>query len=139
MSDHYCGVAGQLDAPPSLRSSLLCSMAGSPTLIHRRATVCPQHDAVRAVVYLCDVPTAGPVNVVTNHCQQIEFAAALAAALWRPCLAPVPAFALRLLLGHDMAQSLLLASHRVAPKVLAGSGFRSRDVGIRDTLASLYR
>ena len=84
-------------------------------------------------------PTSGPVNVVTDHCSQIEFAAALAAALCRPCLVPAPAFALRLLLGHAMAQSLLLASHRVTPNVLVDNEFRFRDVNLRITLASLYR
>lgn len=96
-------------------------------------------DAVAAVVHLIDAPAvSGPVNIVANHCMQIEFASALAAALWRPCLAPAPSFALRLLLGKDMAQALLLSSHRVLPKRLAENGFVLADTDLAATLKRLY-
>ena len=82
---------------------------------------------------------------------QREFASALASALWKPgflpapafagsfaafpfhclpltfhCLSTVfhlPAFAVRTLLGGEMAQALVLASHRVGGAALAADGF----------------
>jgi uncharacterized protein (TIGR01777 family) len=60
----------------------------------------------------------GPVNVVAPHeVNSAEFARTLGGVLSRPAIIPMPAFAARLALG-EMAQSLLLASQRVRPKVL---------------------
>lgn len=69
---------------------------------------------------------SGPVNAVapvpvTNR----ELTGALGKALSRPTLLPVPAFALRLALG-EMADALLLASTRVAPRRLEETGYRFR-------------
>lgn len=66
----------------------------------------------------------GPVNAVaprpvTNR----EFAEALGKALSRPTPLPVPAFALRLAVGGEMADALLLSSARVVPKRLIDSGY----------------
>jgi NAD dependent epimerase/dehydratase family enzyme len=47
----------------------------------------------------------------------------LGAVLHRPTLAHAPAFALRLLLGEEMANSTVLASQRVVPRVLQDAGF----------------
>ena len=58
---------------------------------------------------------AGPLNVVSPQpVTNAQFTRSLAAALHRPALFPVPAFALRLLLG-EMADALLLSSQRVQP------------------------
>lgn len=82
----------------------------------------------------------GPVNLtapgaVTNR----EFAAALGRVLRRPSLLPAPAFALRLLLGRDMADELLLTGARVVPARLIAAGFRFEypdlDPALRDILA----
>jgi len=60
----------------------------------------------------------GPLNVVSPQpITNAEFTKTLAAALHRPALFPVPAFALRLLLG-EMADALLLSSQRVLPAQL---------------------
>lgn len=56
---------------------------------------------------------------VTNR----EFTAALGRALHRPAVLPVPAVALRLLLGR-MADAALLAGQRAEPRRLEGWGFR---------------
>jgi hypothetical protein len=69
---------------------------------------------------------AGPVNAVapapvTNR----EFTRALGRVLRRPTLLPLPAFAVRLLLG-EMGQALLLDSARVLPRRLEHAGFRFR-------------
>lgn len=68
----------------------------------------------------------GPVNAVapvpvTNR----ELTEALGRVLSRPTLLPVPAFALRLAMG-EMADALLLASTRVAPRRLEETGYRFR-------------
>ncbi|MBP2678211.1 MAG: uncharacterized protein H6Q82_1276 [Deltaproteobacteria bacterium] len=68
---------------------------------------------------------SGPVNAVaprpvTNR----EFTEALGKALSRPTPLPVPAFALRLAVGREMADGLLLASARALPRRLGETGYR---------------
>jgi uncharacterized protein (TIGR01777 family) len=81
-------------------------------------------DVVRAIEHvLSHDQIAGPVNLVapapvTNR----EFTNTLGKVLSRPTIMPMPAFVARLLFG-EMADSLLLASTRVAPTVLVESGF----------------
>ena len=76
----------------------------------------------------------GPVNAVAPHpVTNREFTRALGRALRRPALLPVPAFALRVILGQ-MANELLLASTRVVPRRLLDSGFRFRDPGLESAL-----
>ena len=55
-----------------------------------------------------------------------EFTEALGKALSRPTPLPVPAFALRLAVGREMADALLLASARVVPRRLEETGYRFR-------------
>lgn len=80
-------------------------------------------DLVRLVVDCLE--NAGPRGVVNavapNPVTNSEFTTALAAQLGRPTFLPVPAFALRCLLG-EMAV-VALASQRVAPAVLTSQGF----------------
>jgi uncharacterized protein (TIGR01777 family) len=69
----------------------------------------------------------GPFNLVapelvTNR----DFTKTLGDVLGRPTLAPVPAFALRLALGDEMATSTLLASQRAKPEKLLGTGYTFR-------------
>ena len=76
----------------------------------------------------------GPVNVtapgpVTNA----EFTRQLGRILGRPALLPVPAAALRLLLG-EMADELLLASLRVRPERLLRSGYVFRQPTLAEAL-----
>ncbi len=66
----------------------------------------------------------GPVNMVApTPVTNSEFTRTLARVLRRPALAPMPAFAARLAFG-EMADALLLASARVVPNRLQGSGYR---------------
>lgn len=66
----------------------------------------------------------GPVNMVApNPVTNKEFTRVLAKVLVRPALAPVPALALKLLLG-EMADALLLSSTRVDPRQLKNSGYQ---------------
>jgi NAD dependent epimerase/dehydratase family enzyme len=57
---------------------------------------------------------------------QLEFARTLARVMRRPALIPTPAFALRIVLGREMADELLLASQRVVPRRLLASGYTFR-------------
>ena len=66
----------------------------------------------------------GPVNLVTpSPVRNSEFTETLAKVLSRPAVFGVPAFALRIILGK-MAKELLLASQRVEPAKLIGSGYQ---------------
>jgi uncharacterized protein (TIGR01777 family) len=81
----------------------------------------------------------GPVNVaapgpVTNA----EMTAALGRALHRPTLLPVPPVALRLALGRDRTDSLLLVSQRVMPEALTEAGYAFVNPGIDDALAAAF-
>ncbi len=84
-------------------------------------------DAVGAVHHaLMTDSLSGPVNVVAPApVRNREFAATLGRALGRPAVLPVPPFALRLLFA-EMADSALLASQRVLPERLTGSGYTFR-------------
>lgn len=83
-----------------------------------------RHDEVAALRHLLDTDTlSGPVNVtapepVTNR----EVTAAMGRALHRPTLFPVPAPALRAVLGELASDTL--GSQRVLPARLLESGFR---------------
>jgi len=82
----------------------------------------------------------GPVNAVaprpvTNR----EFTEALGKALSRPTPLPVPAFALRLAVGREMADALLLASARVVPRRLEETGYPFRFPELPSALRHLLR
>ena len=80
----------------------------------------------------------GPVNAVTPHpVTNREFTRALGNALSRPTPLPVPAFALRLAVGREMADSLLLASARVLPRRLETTGYRFRFPELGEALRHL--
>jgi uncharacterized protein (TIGR01777 family) len=88
-------------------------------------------DLVALIEFAIRTPAlSGAVNAVAPHpVTNAEFTRALAAALHRPALFPVPAVALKLLLG-EMSQ-VILASQRVVPEAALRAGFRFRysDVG----------
>ncbi|HLV93796.1 MAG TPA: TIGR01777 family oxidoreductase [Candidatus Acidoferrales bacterium] len=76
---------------------------------------------------LADEAFSGPVNVVApNPLRNVDFTRALARALHRPAILPAPAFALRLALGREMADELLLSSQRVQPQKLIAAGYAFR-------------
>jgi uncharacterized protein (TIGR01777 family) len=78
--------------------------------------------AVRHV--LANDALAGAVNAVSPQpVTQRDFARALGRALHRPARLAAPGFALRLLLGRERADALLLASQRAVPERLLETGF----------------
>ncbi len=72
-------------------------------------------------------PISGPLNVVSPQpVTNAEFTKELARALHRPANLPAPAFALRLALGHEMADALLTSSQRVLPRKLMALNYEFR-------------
>ncbi|HUF96895.1 MAG TPA: TIGR01777 family oxidoreductase [Ilumatobacter sp.] len=95
-------------------------------------------DEVRAIEFLLTNEVAGPVNLTApNPVTNRDFAAALAKALRRPAAVPVPSFGPKLLLGSDLAESLLFFSQRVAPCVLERAGFSFEHAEIRTALPAV--
>lgn len=80
------------------------------------------HDEIRAICHLLETEISGPVNLTSpNPVTNQEFTAALARALHRPALFPVPGFALKAVLGGFSTE--ILGSKRVLPASLLESGF----------------
>ena len=94
-------------------------------------------DAVRAIRFIMEHPNiSGPVNVVSpNPVTNAEFTKAASAAVKKPALVPVPAFALKLMFG-EMAEATILASQRALPTVLMSAGFTFERPLISESLGS---
>ena len=97
-------------------------------------------DEVAAIRFLldpaCDV--GGPVNLtapapVTNE----VFTKALGRVLHRPTVLPVPKFGPTLLLGGELAESLLYEGQRVLPDVLLDAGFEFQHTDLESALREL--
>ncbi|HSP97527.1 MAG TPA: TIGR01777 family oxidoreductase [Candidatus Dormibacteraeota bacterium] len=84
-------------------------------------------DTADAILFALTTPSlSGPVNAVApNPVVNAEFARTLGKVLSRPAIVPLPAFAVRLLLG-EMGDELLLSSTRVEPHRLRAAGFTFR-------------
>ena len=81
-------------------------------------------DEVRAIRHIIDEQLTGPINLSGPvPATANDIGRAIARELRRPYLVPAPAFALRLGLGRDAADSLLLSDARVLPERLLRSGF----------------
>jgi uncharacterized protein len=81
---------------------------------------------------------SGPLNASTpNPVTNREFARAMGRVLSRPAIFPVPARALRLLLG-EMAQETLLSSARGMPRRAIESGYRFRHPELEGALRHLF-
>jgi uncharacterized protein (TIGR01777 family) len=80
------------------------------------------HDQIRAIAFLLENKVSGPVNLTSpNPVTNSEFTAGLARALHRPALFPVPALALKIVLGGFSAE--VLGSKKVMPQALTEAGF----------------
>ncbi len=97
-------------------------------------------DLVAAIRFALDrTDISGAVNAVApNPVTQYEFAKALARALHRPCLAPLPPFAVKLLF-REMGEALLLGGQFVHPTLLLSRGFRFQCVNVEDAMACAFR
>jgi len=98
-------------------------------------------DEVGAILHcLRDDALHGPVNATAPHpATDRELARSLGAALHRPTMVVVPATALRLALGREMAEELVLGGQYVIPAALQSRGYRfvhpSLDQAVRAALA----
>ena len=96
-------------------------------------------DTVGAIRHALNTESlSGPVNLtapapVTNS----EFTRILATAVKRPALFPAPVFALKLALGADTAEQMLLASTRVLPRTLETSGYQFKHPDLASALRDL--
>jgi uncharacterized protein (TIGR01777 family) len=96
-------------------------------------------DEVRAILHiLSEGSLVGATNCsssapVTNA----QFTRALGRAVHRPAALVVPRSALRLALGHELADELVLTSQRVMPTRLEASGFSFEDPSINEALAAV--
>lgn len=80
------------------------------------------HDQIRAIEFLMESDLVGPVNTTSpNPATNSEFTAALARALHRPALLPVPGFTLKAALGGFSSE--LLGSKKVLSDKLSSAGF----------------
>ncbi len=96
-------------------------------------------DQIGIILYSIDNGAlVGPVNAAApNPVTNREFVWSLARALHRPAILPVPAFALRLVLG-EMSE-IVLASQRVLPRALLQSGYQFRFPDLDSALADLLQ
>lgn len=94
-------------------------------------------DEVRGIRHVIDRDLDGPVNLtgpVRATANDLGFA--LAVRMNRPYVLPAPAWALRLALGADMADALLLSDMHVVPRALLESGFAFRHATVDEAVAS---
>jgi uncharacterized protein (TIGR01777 family) len=85
------------------------------------------HDALNGAV------NSTAPNPVTNR----EFAQALGRQLGRTARVPTPAFALRMMVGREMAEELLLGGAKVFPRKLETEGFAFEHPTIEQALAAV--
>jgi uncharacterized protein (TIGR01777 family) len=85
-----------------------------------------------------DSDLSGPVNATAPvPATDRELAKAMGRALRRPAVAAVPAPALRLALGKEMAEELVLGGQRVLPAALTARGFAFAHADLDEALASV--
>ncbi len=90
-------------------------------------------DEVAALRYLMDGALEGPVNLTAPHPEtNAAVTKAMGQVLHRPAALPVPAFALKLVLGEFSGE--VLASTRVLPTRLSEAGFTWQDPAIDDAI-----
>jgi uncharacterized protein len=96
-------------------------------------------DEVGAIVHvLGDGGPTGPVNATAPHpVTNAELTKALGDVFHRPSLMPLPGAALKLALGAQMAEELLLGGQRVLPTRLEGSGYTFEAPELRQALTQL--
>jgi uncharacterized protein len=97
-------------------------------------------DAVRAIRFLIDTPTAsGAYNLTAPEpLSNAAFSQSLGDALNRPSYFPTPAFPFKLAFG-ELADVLLLNGQRVLPKRLSEAGFRFEYPDANIALRDLYQ
>lgn len=94
------------------------------------------HDVIRAINFALDHEISGPLNLTApNPSTNQEFTSALARALHRPAVFPVPSLALKLAFGGFSSE--MLTSKKVIPEALMNAGFTFDYPHIGAALAAL--
>lgn len=98
-------------------------------------------DIIGIIEYaLANNSVSGPVNLVApSPVTNLEFTKTLGRVLSRPTIFPIPAFALRLLFGKEMADETLLASTRVEPLKLREAGYEFKFPLLEDALRHVLK
>ncbi len=96
-------------------------------------------DEVGAILHLLSAEVAGAVNLTApTPVENAELTRTLGRVLGRPAVVPVPRIGPSLLLGTELAQSLLYDSIRVVPAALSDAGYAFRhprlEMALRDML-----
>jgi uncharacterized protein (TIGR01777 family) len=95
-------------------------------------------DEIGAIIHLLGTDVSGPVNITApNPVTNAEFTTTLGAALKRPTIFPIPSFGPKLLLGGELAESLLFTGARITPAALTATGFAFRHAVLADAFAAL--
>ena len=96
-------------------------------------------DAIEATLFaLKNESVSGALNIVAPQpLQNAEFTKTLAKAMHRLAVVPAPAFALRLALGRELADALLLGSQRAVPERLLGLGYSFHSADLSAALGSV--
>lgn len=96
-------------------------------------------DAARAILFAAENERiVGPTNIVSpNPVTNLEFSLAFARSLRRPMFLRIPSMAIRLMLGTERANELLLASQRVLPAKLTREGFQFGSSSLESALAAM--
>lgn len=93
-------------------------------------------DEIGAIKHLLQSEFSGPINLVApNPATNSEVTAALARALHRPALLPVPGFALKIALGGFATE--VLGSKKVLPQALVGDGYKFQDEHVATALNAM--
>jgi uncharacterized protein (TIGR01777 family) len=88
---------------------------------------------------LSSAAVAGPLNVTApSPVTNAEFTRTLAAAMRRPALFPVPALALRIILGREMADTMLLEGQQALPAKAQQLGYRFAFPTVGPALRDLF-
>ena len=95
-------------------------------------------DLARSILFCLDEPIEGPVNAVAPEAvTNAELTRELGAALRRPAVIPVPAFAVKIALGEISGE--LLGSRLVVPKRLQDAGFAFEHPTLKSALEAELR
>lgn len=95
-------------------------------------------DEIRAIRHIIDAGLEGPVNLSgPTRATANDLGFALARRMNRPYILRAPAWALRLALGRDMADAVLLVDAHVVPAALETSGFSFTHATVEEAVAAV--
>jgi len=96
------------------------------------------HDEVGVILHSLDHATVeGPVNATApNPVTNRTFTTALSRALHRPAVLAVPGLALRVALGTELADEMILAGQRALPAAITDAGYRFGHPTVDEALAA---